>query len=545
MNLHLKSILSSKEGEESGRGFVISVSLIALFFACLPLFTVNCIQGHDIDYHLLRIEALKTGILNGLPFLRVNMLFFGGEGYASSMFYPDFLLYIPALLRAAGVGINLSYHIFVAFCIVAAFTVMYLSMVYITGNRHAAVISAVAYTLCQYHMDDIYTRAAVGEFTAFIFLPLVAAGLYDLTEKDFEKPWLLSAGIAGVLLCHTLSTVFCIILCVVFSIVNFRTFAEKPVKLLKLFLTAVITLALTAFYWLPFMEQICSAEFRYKEAKFDVGYEKLLLRDVFTNSSGRMGIALFLLILTALLIRHTGDRLVRSADIFAVTGLVFALCTTGFFPWKRLERYVMSVQFPWRLFIMTSLLLSIAAGIYIERAAGNMGKAAVTAVLALMIVSAVFNISRTEEGYYSYSDDYYDVVDYTKDVIGGEWLPETVTSRGKLGKYSEYAFDDKGEKVAVKRYGNTLTAEDPGSEYLDVPFVYYKGYAAEDDSGRALRTDGSGENGRVRVYTGGAGSIRVAYRGTPLQKAADLISILTLVVLIVFYVLKKRKVNIK
>ena len=36
----------------------------------------------------------------GAPFLRVNMLFFGGEGYASSMFYPDFLLYIPAVLHS-------------------------------------------------------------------------------------------------------------------------------------------------------------------------------------------------------------------------------------------------------------------------------------------------------------------------------------------------------------------------------------------------------------------------------------------------------------
>ena len=84
----------------------------------MPLFTVNCIGGHDIAYHLLRIEALKTGILQGRPFLRINMLFFGGMGYASSLFYPDFLLYFPAVLRVLGVGINLSYHLFVALCII-------------------------------------------------------------------------------------------------------------------------------------------------------------------------------------------------------------------------------------------------------------------------------------------------------------------------------------------------------------------------------------------------------------------------------------------
>ncbi len=92
----------------------VIISCIALFAACLPLFTVNCIGGHDIAYHLLRIESLKTGIQNGLPFLRVNMLFFNGQGYASSLFYPDLFLYIPALLRVAGVGINASCHIFIA-----------------------------------------------------------------------------------------------------------------------------------------------------------------------------------------------------------------------------------------------------------------------------------------------------------------------------------------------------------------------------------------------------------------------------------------------
>ncbi|MCR4589529.1 MAG: YfhO family protein [Lachnospiraceae bacterium] len=542
MNLHLKSILSSKGNDEAGRGFTVSVILITLIIACLPLFTVNCIQGHDIDYHLLRIEALKTGIVNGLPFLRVNMLFFGGEGYASSLFYPDFLLYIPALLRAAGVGINLSYHIFVAFCIIAAFAAMYFSAACISGNRYTALIAAVAYTLCQYHIDDIYTRAAVGEFTACIFLPLVAAGLYDLAEKDFGKPWLLGGGLAGVLLCHTLSTVFCLLLCIVFVIVNYRVFLEKPVKLLKLVVTALFTLALTAFYWLPVMEQMMSAEFSYKEAKFDVNYEKLLLKDIFANEAGRMGIALFLLILTALLIKHSADRLVFFADFLAVTGLLFALCTTGFFPWKRLEKYVLSVQFPWRLFIMTALLLSIAAGIYIERAAGDHIKAAVIAVLALMILSAVSNINRTEEGYYSYSDDYYDVVEYTKSVIGGEWLPAAVESRGKLGKYNDLAFDDSGEKIAVTRQGNSLYVKDVNSEYVDVPFVYYLGYAAEDENGNPCRTDGSGENGRVRVYTGGAGNLHVYYKGTLLQRTADIISIAALILLILLFIRKKKQI---
>ncbi len=522
------------------------MALITLFFACLPLFTVNCIQGHDIDYHLLRIEALKTGIMNGLPFLRVNMLFFGGEGYASSLFYPDFLLYIPALLRAAGVGINLSYHLFVAFCIIAAFLCMYFSALYITDSSAAALMSAVIYTLCQYHIDDIYTRSAVGEFTAFIFLPLVIAGLWDLSEKDFGKPWLLGAGMAGVLLCHTLSTIFCIILCTAYALINFRVFLKKPAIIIKLIITAIITAAATAFYWLPVMEQMANTAFKYRQAKFDVGYEKLLIRQIFDNSAGRLGIVLVILILTALLIKHKDDRLIRFADICAVSGIIFALCTTGIFPWKRLERFVMSVQFPWRLFIMSSLLLSVAAAVYIGKLSSERAEAAVIAVLALMILSAAGNISRTDEGYYSYSDDYYNETKYTSSVIGGEWLPETVTKRDKLGKYNGYAFDDSGQKITVERFKNTLSVKNSSSAHLDVPFVYYLGYAAADENGTPLRIDGSGDNGRVRVYTDGAASVRVFYQGTFLQRAADIISILTVILLAIYLIyLEKREAKKK
>ena len=289
MNLHLKSILFSNENKEKpSPGFILAVSLISLIFACLPLFTKNCIQGHDIDYHLLRIEALKTGIMNFRPFLRVNMLFFGGEGYASSLFYPDFILYFPALLRSLGFGINISYHLFVAFCIISAYVSMFFSARYISGNDGAALGSAVVYTLCQYHVDDIYTRAAVGEFTAFIFLPLICAGLYDLSSKGFRKPFILGAGIAGVLLCHTLSTVFCLIFCVFYVLINFRVLLRDPFRIVKLAVTAVLTMTITAFYWLPVMEQLSLMEFKYKDSVFDVAYEKLLFKDIFQNAAGRM-----------------------------------------------------------------------------------------------------------------------------------------------------------------------------------------------------------------------------------------------------------------
>ena len=88
--------------------------VITMIIACSPLISRYCINGHDLDYHLLRIESLKEAILIGRPFLKVNTLFYGGAGYASTMFYSDLFMHIPALLRVMHISIGKSFHIYTA-----------------------------------------------------------------------------------------------------------------------------------------------------------------------------------------------------------------------------------------------------------------------------------------------------------------------------------------------------------------------------------------------------------------------------------------------
>ena len=346
----------------SNKRFYTWISVIVILTACLPLFTLNCIGGHDIAYHLLRIEALKEGIASGRPFLRVNMLFFGGMGYASSLFYPDFLLYFPALLRVCGVGINLSYHLFVALCIILGFASAFYCAKHISKSNLAAVITAVIFTLYQYHIYDIYTRSAVGEFTAVIFVPFVIAGLHDFMYEEYKHPWLLALGMAGVLLCHTITTVICLLLCVLSVIADITNMKKEPKKLLRLLLTAVLVLGVTAFYWMPVAEMMSTGAFS-NDYYFDTSYEAAKLWEVLFNEYNRMGVAIFILLLTGLTIKNRK----RFADLCAIAGIFIAVCATGIFPWERLEGLLGFIQFPWRLFVMTGPLLAFAEGIYLSR----------------------------------------------------------------------------------------------------------------------------------------------------------------------------------
>ncbi|MCR4656416.1 MAG: hypothetical protein K5770_09345 [Lachnospiraceae bacterium] len=610
----MKRLFKNKENR-----IVFFISLFTLIAACAPLFTRFCINGHDLEYHLLRIESLKEGILAGRPFLKVNMLFFGGAGYASSMFYPDFLLYFPAILRALGVSINLSYHAFVAFCIILCYISAYLCTEGITGSKYAGVVTGVLITLCNYHIEDIYVRSAVGEYTAFIFVPVVIYGIFDLLYREFKKPYVLGIGFSGLLLCHTGTFILCLAAALFFFLIKSGIFIKRPGLLLKLFATAVLTAGVTCFYWLPVLEQFFSARFMVSVPWIDPADETVTFAKLFYSEFPSIGPGLILIYALRIFLKKQqvsdpatkeagSDKpvsvreavfnkdLLSFADLLCLFAVISALSATGLFPWNRLGKYLVFLQFPWRLFIVSSVFFAMADGILIfclasgtgsyfdvllrdlksgsgisggkalqrENNAGEVinavrntdnenrsgqtgqevsGKLA-AAVFIIFALSAFSVMEKNDQGYYDYSDDYYSYVPYTANVIAGEWLPVTVSEPEAIVGLSGHAENDRGEEVRFDRKKNEIEFDlDNACQYVDVPFIYYEGYEAVKDDGTVLMTDGRGNNGFVRVYCAGtgSGSVTVRYAGTGLQMLSYAVSGISAVVVLLCVLFIKKK----
>lgn len=551
-----------------------SVTIVAIIVAIAPLISRYALLGHDSDYHILRIEALKQQIQMGLPFLKVNPTFFGGAGYASSLFYPDFLLYIPALLRVVGFSINSSYHLFMILCVIMCFTVSYICVKEITNNRYIGILFAVIITLASYHLDDIMVRAAVGEYTAIIFIPVVLYGIYNLCFEDMDKPWVLGLGMAAVLLCHTLSFALCLLMIVLMMCLNFDAFLKNPKIILKLIITGLVTMLATISYWLPLLEQFMSTEFYVSNTWIDPAQEAVKVSSLFGLSFPTLGIGLFILLLPRVLIfKNQNDKIMKYADQSITVGLVFAVCASDLFHWDVVGKYFSIVQFPWRLYVISTVLLCFGAAVVIYRLAGSLVIGAsdtpedydneikiiendtyinkygvvLGLVLGVMAVTAVYNYSNQTREYYDYSNDYYSYKPFTCSVIGGEWLPVTVTDMDSLIDDSEHLVDCNGNDVAFTRVKNRIVFNTDGScDYVDVPFVYYKGYEAKDSNGASVLVDGSGHNGLVRAYTKDvSGEITVRYKGTAMQKMALLINILTIAVLAAVCWVKNKKAKNK
>ena len=131
----------------------------------------------------------------------------------------------------------------------------------ITRSSYAGIIFALVFSLSQYHLQNIYTRFAVGEVTAFIFLPFILYGLYNLIFEKFEKPWLLVAGFSGLMLTHTISLGLATLASVIVALVGIKPILKDPRRIPRLLAAILAVLALTCGYWIPVVEQLSSATF--------------------------------------------------------------------------------------------------------------------------------------------------------------------------------------------------------------------------------------------------------------------------------------------
>lgn len=526
------------------------VFLITMIVAVSPLISRYCINGHDLEYHLLRIESLKEGILIGKPFLKVNTLFFGGAGYASSMFYSDLFMYIPALLRVCGLSIKASYHTFLVIIFVLCYAGCFYCTFKMTGSKYVATIAAVLLTLCPYHLDDMLVRAACGENMAFIFIPFVIYGIYNVLFENMSKPLVFCIGFAGLILSHPATLVLNCIFCAFVFIIFIKQFIHNPILILKVAVATVFTVAITAFFWLPMLEQMMSATFHVSNSYSDMLDAAIDFYTLFSNDLLGAGVILLVLAIPRVFLSKKEDKILQYVDVMLLAAALFAIGTTNIMPWRQLERIFNFMQFPWRMLIMTSSLLAMADAIIIvlfaRKIMGAKDELAIFVVLAACIGIAIPHNVDNAQGYYDYANDYYSFIPYTANVIGGEWLPESVTDRDNVINLAQIMMSDTGDIIDFERQRAEITAHiNSNTNTITVPFIYYKGYNAtitgSDGSITKLRCTGEGNNGMCLVYTNGIeGTLRVWYKGTNVSVLAYVISVIAFAALVGIFVYTKK-----
>lgn len=141
----------------------------------------------DMNFILMRIDGLKDGLLSGAFPVRIQLNWINGYGYATSIFYGDLFLIVPAVLRIFGISVQGAYFAYL-FCMNSATCLIaYGCFKGMFQVRHIALIGSCVYTFSTFRLTLMYVLSRGGMYTAYAFLPLIAYGVYTIYYDSKNK----------------------------------------------------------------------------------------------------------------------------------------------------------------------------------------------------------------------------------------------------------------------------------------------------------------------------------------------------------------------
>lgn len=395
----LKKILNQK--------ITIVVALIMLtIVASVPAFRNAIYEGDDLRFHLGRIQAIAEAISNHHIPVRYEDSAWFGHGYVSSLFYGNILLYFPALIFLAGAPIYRAMNLYIIMINLMTVLIGYYCFKRLFKDKYWGLFATICYTLAGYRLTNIYTRVAVGEYTAMAFLPLCIYGMYRLYTYDSEDygkgikqkiytvlPFVL--GVTGLIQSHILSTEMMALFILIFVLLNIKDF-NRVFNLLLLSLCIIVLL--NAFFIIPFIDSYLFMDLRINTnpVSIDLQGYGLYIKQLFglithgrgenyvwsTNEEGCFNVGLLvvfcevltLIYLVTLFVNWKKGNKIVSPDAkwffqLVILGVLSMWMSTVYFPWEVVSKagyiggIIGAVQYPWRYVIIQNIVF-VVTGTY-------------------------------------------------------------------------------------------------------------------------------------------------------------------------------------
>ena len=557
--------------------------LVIIVMASIPLFNNYLIRGHDIYFHLMRIEGLAQGLRAGEFPVRIQPAWYDGYGYAVSVFYSDLFLYPAALLRLLGISLQDAYKVYVVLCNVATTLISGYSFGKIFRKREIGVFGSCLYTLAPYRLVNLYTRGALGEYTGMIFWPLLIYSCVLLLNEDRNKVQLqkgavlMGISMAGMLQSHMLTAEIACMVLLLLVVVYCRRIFHKEVMLAGCGAVAA-ALGLSAWFLIPFLDYMLFGRFNINSIRNNdimIQRQGAFLSQVFAiydNAVGQSldagagtagdftqgaGLSLMLSVIILMLLCIRGylkqeERRNRQITITAAgLGALMVVMSTLYFPWDRLCRIsrifryiIVKIQFPWRFTgVAVGLLVVVWCAVlnYIEREYDRRKKVITiclaVGILLLSVGHFVIDLNQRAERIQVRSVEEMD----TFVASGEEYLPvDTVLDKLKT---QELYKDDSVEISDVVYRGTSITMHVKNTSEqqagLELPRLYYAGYQALEvtDEGQPFHievTDGTNHVIKLMIPEQTEGNITLSFREPWYWRLAEIITLLSAGIVILY-----------
>ncbi|MEX0380003.1 hypothetical protein AB3K25_08875 [Leuconostoc sp. MS02] len=539
----------------------------------------------DVPFHLSRMYELTKGFENGKWLPDVSAYTFGQNGYGVNLFYGYSFTYLVAMIYF------LTHHAVTA--VLAGYIILlttamslnyYAGSLFFTGSRARLKSFAFStlYVLAPVTFGQIKVRGLPGELIGILLFPAVLAAFYAIMFTT-RKSWLFASVVSTITVTnHVLSALLLLIVLTIMFIVFLYKKQATIEKLWRLVKTGILTLLLSAFYVMPFLQQVLSD----KIAGANVFFQAANIWDSISSSISNRAtlnwtaipIGVFVCVMSIVVV--LGLLYTRSfSNRVQIIGcwLAISLITVFYTPTEILAKTPLHVfQMMGRFYpiIMLLALLFVIEGLESFSETGILKQKTINWLFVTGIVLAVFSAWKMQVT--TYYNGGTDIANYQ---VGKKLLPKTVSNadfdyqiqryyqlplgskdylgQGRVKFINDYQVASWGDvrdatriyvdgklsslRLTHKGYVFTVANVPTSAKQIVLPMTNYKGWQATGNRNRNLPITTIA--GKLTVASQGNRTIRLTYHKTLLHRIAITISAITTVVLLlgsVFTYFKKR-----
>jgi len=473
-----------------------------------------------------------------------------GYGYPQFIYYSPLPYYVMEVFHLSGLQFIDSVKAGIVLGFVLSGIFMFLLGRSLWGNL-GGLISSVFYIYAPYHASDIYTRGAMGEFWALVFLPLIFWAVLEYVRQEKIKYLIfLVLSIGCLLITHNITSVAFIPISALWAI--YLIFYYKKTYLWKgLLLSSVWGVGIAGFFLLPV---IFEKKFAHTETMI-IGYFNYLahfvsIKQLFTSShwgfgsselgqyddlSFSIGIFHWLFALATLIVSFI---LRKKEKIFPLILFLFGIGIFGSFMTHQRSSFIWNslpilayFQFPWRFLTIIVFSTSIIAGYLIFLIKSVSLKIFISITLVLLVL--LFNVSffRPRE-WYNISD---------KDKFSGQsWEKQlTISIFDYLPIYAKFPPDKEAPREPVVSDGKAeFLYYNKGSNWQEgrikvltdkanivIPLYYFPGFKVWVD-GENTAIEKIGDLGLIGISVEkGDHIVKVKLLNTPVRTIGDIVSL--------------------
>ena len=484
---------------------ILLFSLPAVFSLLRPGF----FKSDDGEWMVIRASAFYQALREGqFPVRFLERLNYGYGYPVANFLYPGFL-YLSVIIHLLGFSFVSAIKIIFGLSMVfsAVFSFLWLSKFF---DKYSATLGSLVYLYLPYHLYDLYVRGSIGEILALAIVPFL---LWMIEINNF---FITTIAIFALILSHNTLALLFLPLIIIYALL-------RKTMDFRRFLSAIIFgVLMSSFFTIPAMLELGNTYFQSTQVSSISSY----FPDISLISYPV--IAIFLLGIFGFMYDKKKEKVFIFFIVITSVSLFFVFKESEII-WKALPSSF--IQFPFRLLSVTILGISFITATIASRFKRYKYIFVGIVILLLVIFSSPYLIPKE---FVQRGDGFYTTNEATttvKDEYTPLWVKEKPTKHYK----SKVEVIDGQVKIQNLNHNSKevrFDAQVDSSANIRINTIYYPGWDVF-VNGQKTKIDFNNPQGVIGFNLDkSAKSVYVVFHETPLRLIADLLSFISLAVLL-------------